>query len=156
MSCGNQRLNLPPSFISSFSETVHRHRLDRLESPTNKGIDTVPFHCPYSEGWWGTGGITFLYECRWTLKSACRVQHSMSQNFTYGYREQLCSPGCLPQSQVSMIEWWTEVKDTSSSSFFSLSLHSSFFWAPAQSAESSENRREKHGKQLEHIQKGLN
>lgn len=48
-------------------------------------------------------------------------------------------PGCLPQSQVSMMEWWTDDENGSSSSFFSLSLDSSFFWVPGQSAESSED-----------------
>lgn len=47
------------------------------------------------------------------------------------------SPGCRPQSQVSMMEWCTDV-DVSSSSFLSLSLGSSFFWAPKQSVQSSE------------------
>lgn len=49
------------------------------------------------------------------------------------------SPGCRPQSQVSMMEWCTDV-DASSSSFLSLSLGSSFFWAPKQSVQSSEIR----------------
>lgn len=49
------------------------------------------------------------------------------------------SPGCRPQSQVSMMEWCTDV-EASSSSFLSLSLGSSFFCAPKQSVQSSEIR----------------
>lgn len=45
-------------------------------------------------------------------------------------------PGCRPQSHVSMMEWCADVS-MSSSSFFSLSLGSSFFWVPKQSVQSS-------------------
>lgn len=55
------------------------------------------------------------------------------------------SPGCRPQSQVSMMEWCTDV-DASSSSFLSLSLGSSFFWAPKQSVQSSELRKRREEK----------
>lgn len=49
-------------------------------------------------------------------------------------------PGCLPQSHISMMEWWKdEAATASSSSFFSLSFVSSFFWV--QSAQSSEKLR---------------